>query len=270
MMNIQDHRISECWRGMSPNCGGALTNPTLLVMHFTASGGADPSGDIDWFMSPAAKAAAHFTVGRNGAIKQVVPLDIKAWHAGRSIWRGKPNCNGYSIGIEIDNWGKLTKTADGQMRSYTGAPVDPAGAAMLQHKHEASPCYWELYPQIQLDSVAGLVRLILARYPSITEIVGHDDIAPGRKVDPGPAFPMSRFVSLVAGRGDVAPAKRTVMASSLNARGGAGTHFDILGQFAKGTRVVILYDVPGAWAQVEGKLDNGKNVIAWVADQYLA
>jgi len=269
-MEIVNHRIPQCWQGMSPNCGGALTNPSLLVIHFTASGGADPSGDVNWFMMPAAKAAAHLIVGRDGTIKQVVPLNVKAWHAGKSIWRGKPNCNDYSIGIEIDNWGKLTRTADGQMRSYTGTPVDAGNATLLQHKNETSPCFWELYAQPQIDSAAELVRLILDQYPSIKEIVGHEDIAPGRKVDPGPAFPMSRFVSLVSGRDSIASVTRTVTAARLNARGGAGLAFDTLGQFTKGAKVSVLYDMPGTWAQVKGKLSSGEEVTAWVADEYLA
>jgi len=199
-MDITNHRIAEYWHGMSPNCGGELVKPSLLVMHFTASGGTDPSGDVDWFMSRAAKAAAHLVVGRNGAIKQVVPFNVKAWHAGKSIWRGKPNCNDYSIGIEIDNWGKLTRSADGKIRTYTGAIVDPAGAAELRHKHEMTSCFWELYSQPQLDSAVDLVRLILAHYPSINEIVGHDDIAPGRKTDPGAAFDWGALRKLLRGR----------------------------------------------------------------------
>jgi N-acetylmuramoyl-L-alanine amidase len=268
-MDIVDHKLKGCWAGASPNIGGTLASPTILVMHYTASGGADPSGDVDWFLNKQAKAAAHIVVGRDGTVKQVVPLDRKAWHAGVSIWRGQPNCNDFSIGIEVDNWGKLVKAADGQMRSYTGAAVEPARAAFLQHKNETSPTYWELYSQAQLDAVTEVTRAILAAYPTIKEIVGHEDIAPGRKTDPGPAFPMSRFVSLVGGRGDRPPIDRTVTVARLNARGGAGTNFDVLGQFTEGTKVAILYDAPGGWAQVKGKLATGEIVTGWVADQYL-
>jgi N-acetylmuramoyl-L-alanine amidase len=269
MMDIVGHKLKGCWAGQSPNCGGALVEPSLLVMHFTASGGADPTGDVNWFLSAQAKAAAHIVIGRNGAVKQVVPFNVKAWHAGVSIWRGRRNCNDYSIGIEVDNWGRLVKAADGQMRSYTGGPVEPASAAFLQHKNETTPSYWEMYSQIQLDAVAEVTRAILGAYPSIKEIVGHEDIAPGRKVDPGPAFPMSRFVSLVGGRGNEEVVERAVTVASLNARGGGGTEFDVLGQFAEGAKVTVLYDSPGPWAQVKGTLSDGKVVTAWVADQYL-
>lgn len=268
-MRIENHRLVPGWKSLSPNHGGALAAPRLLVMHFTASGGSGPLGDADYFLKPAAKASAHVVVGRDGAIAQVVPFNVKAWHAGKSIWRGVPNCNDYSIGIEIDNWGKLVRTADGQVRSWTGEIVDAARSVHLVHKHEAAPAYWEQYGETQLRAVVELTRLLLDAYPSIEEIVGHDDIAPGRKVDPGPAFPMSRFASLAAGRGDWAPIRRKVIASRLNARGGPGTEFQILGDFARGDEVEVIYDAVGPWAQVEGLLGTGERVTAWVADQYL-
>lgn len=268
-MQITNHRLNPGWHGASPNVGGALAKPTLLVMHFTASGRPGPEGDANYFLRPEAKASAHIVVGRNGKVLQVVPFNVKAWHAGKSIWRGVPNCNDYSIGIEIDNWGKLTRTADGQVRSWTGEVIDPGRAVELTHKHESRPCLWEQYSEAQLNAVVAVTRLILAAYPTIKEIVGHDDIAPGRKTDPGPAFPMSRFQGLAQGRGDAAVLTRTVIASRLNARGGPGLEFDTLGGFAQGSKVKVLYDAPGPWAQVEGALDDGKKVTAWVADQYL-
>jgi N-acetylmuramoyl-L-alanine amidase len=268
-MQIVQHKLSPGWYKASPNVGGVLDKPSIIVMHFTASGGAGPQGDADYFLKPEAKVSAHVVVGRDGAIRQVVPFNVKAWHAGKSIWRGVPNCNDYAIGIEIDNWGKLVRSADGQIRSWTGELVDPAKAAELKHKNEATPCLWELYGEPQLLAVVELTRALLQTYPSITEIVGHDDIAPSRKVDPGPAFPMSRFVSLVAGRGDTADLFREVIATRLNARGGPGLAYDVLGGFAKGAKVKVVYDSPDIWAQVEGVLDDGRTVTAWVADQYL-
>lgn len=268
-MQIVDHKLSPGWYRASPNVGGRLDRPSLIVMHFTASGGAGGQGDADYFLRPEAKVSAHVVVGRDGGVRQVVPFDTKAWHAGKSIWRGVPNCNDYAIGIEIDNWGKLVRAADGQVRAWTGEAVDPARAAELKHKHEATPCLWELYGEAQLKAVVEVTRALLQAYPSITEIVGHDDIAPGRKTDPGPAFPMGRFVSLVGGRGDAPVVTREVTATRLNARGGPGLAYDVLGGFAKGAQVRVLYDSPDPWAQVEGALDDGRTVTAWVADQYL-
>lgn len=268
-MQITNHKLDGCWKGPSPNSGGALTNPTILVMHFTASGGAGPQGVRNYFLNPAAKAAAHVIVGRDGTVEQVVAFNVRGWHAGKSIWRGKPNCNDFSIGIEIDNWGALTKTEDGKFRSYTKAVVPPALVTQARHKFDGVMRYWEIYEEKQLDALTEVTRAILAAYPSIKEIVGHDDIAPGRKSDPGPAFPMSRFTSLVAGRGDQPSVKRKVIASSLNLRGGAGMNYEVLGQLKSGDTVTVLYDAPGAWAQVSTTLGGQSGVIGWVADQYL-
>ena len=269
-MQITNHKLTPGWYKASPNVGGPLNNPTLLVMHFTASGGAGPNGDADYFLSPAAKASAHIVVGRDGGILQVVPFNVKAWHAGTSVWRGANNCNDFAIGIEIDNWGKLTRTADGQIRSWTNQVVEPGLAVQLTHKHEQAPAFWEVYGEAQLKALVEVTRLILATYPSIKEIVGHEDIAPHRTADPGPAFPMSRVASLVGGRDGGAVTTRTVIASRLNARGGPGVEYDVLGGFANGAKVEVVYDSPGPWAQVKGVLDDGKTVTAWVTDQYLA
>ncbi|HEX7884779.1 MAG TPA: N-acetylmuramoyl-L-alanine amidase [Phenylobacterium sp.] len=269
-MQIVNHMLKPGWYKASPNHGGPLEKPSLLVMHFTASGGPGARSDADYFLRPEAKAAAHIVVGHDGAILQVVPFNVKAWHAGKSVWRGVSNCNDFSIGIEVVNWGKLVRTEDGQVRSWAGRSVEASSAVELTHKHETAPCLWQVYDEVQLKAVTEVTRLILAAYPTIKEIVGHEDIAPHRKTDPGPAFPMSRFTSLVGGRGDAPHLTRNVIATRLNARGGPGTQFDVLGVFAKGAKLDVLYDSPGPWAQVEGNLDDGTKVVAWVADQFLA
>jgi len=259
-MKITNHKLDSHWYGESPNIGGRLNNPSILVMHFTASGGTNGKGDADYFKTKAAKTSAHLVIGRDGTVYQIVAFDHKAWHAGKSIWRGVANCNDYSIGIEIDNWGKLVRTEDGKFRSWTKAEVDPSDVIKATHKNEASPCYWELYDERQLKALEEVTRAILEAYPSIKEIVGHDDIAPHRKTDPGPAFPMERFRSLVQGRANRATLYRTTT-SNLNVRGGPGTNFAVIKSLPKGTRVQVLYDKPGDWAQIAD---------GWVNDTYLA
>jgi N-acetylmuramoyl-L-alanine amidase len=260
-----DHRLAPGWYRASPNIGGPLRDPTLLVMHYTASGGQDGLGDVDWLCRPEARASAHVVVGRSGDVKQIVPFDVQAWHAGRSIWRGRSNCNDFSIGIEVDNWGKLARNAAGEIVSSTGRSVDQHRALRLRHKHESAPQFWEVYDEVQLVAVAAVARLILDAYPSIREIVGHEDIAPGRKSDPGPAFPMQRFISLVEGRGDAPVLHRRVLSSSLNVRGGPGVRFGLVGEpLVRDERVEVEYDA-GAWARIKA----GDGRIGWVADQFL-
>lgn len=105
------------------------------------------------------RVSAHLLVSRNGALTQYVPLHKRAWHAGVSRFEGRERCNDYSIGIELE-----------------GADDIP-------------------YTSRQYASLARTARLLMQHWPAITlqRIVGHSDIAPGRKTDPGPAFDWLRF-----------------------------------------------------------------------------
>lgn len=265
-VRIENHRLNPGWYKESPNQGGALAGPTLIVMHYTASGGDTGQGDADFLASAAAPASAHVVVGRGGDVRQIVPFDRKAWHAGQSVWRGRPNVNDFSIGIEIDNWGRLAKAASGEVVSSTGVAVDPGKAVELTHKNETASAFWEVYPEAQLRVLVELTRLLLETYPTLNEIVGHDDVAPGRKSDPGPAFPMERFRSLVQGRGDQPLVRRTVNASALNLRGGPGTTYDKVGKpLKRGARVDVLFD-GGDWSRV--KVGDGR--VGWVRDEWLS
>jgi N-acetylmuramoyl-L-alanine amidase len=151
--------------------------------------------------SPAAKASAHFIVSRDGRIvNQLVDCNTVAWHAGESAWKGQTGCNRFSIGVEIDNGGACQKLGDGRFRSLaTGDIVDPANIVEGQ-QNGCAWNYWESYPSKQIDLVTTVCREILAAYPSIVDIAGHSEIAPGRKQDPGVAFPMDHFKSVLFGR----------------------------------------------------------------------
>jgi len=98
--------------------------------------------------------SAHILIRRTGQPIQFVPFHQRAWHAGISSFQGQKNCNNYSIGIELE------------------------GADHIPYAHE------------QYRTLANLITLLQQRYPAITQqrIVGHSDIAPERKTDPGPAF----------------------------------------------------------------------------------
>lgn len=112
---------------------------------------------LDWDAHPyyegirGLRVSAHFLVRRDGALLQFVSCEQRAWHAGRSAWRGREDCNHYSIGIELEG--------------LEGNTFEPA----------------------QYTQLARLLRALAARYP-IDEAVGHEDVAPGRKADPGAGF----------------------------------------------------------------------------------
>lgn len=100
------------------------------------------------------KVSSHLLIARDGTLTQYVPFDKRAWHAGRSSYCGRSACNDFSIGIELEGTDELP------------------------------------YARAQYVALAEAVAALRRRYPSLrsAEIVGHSDIAPGRKTDPGPAF----------------------------------------------------------------------------------
>lgn len=137
----------------------------LIVIHGTESGSAQQ--DIQWLCEPISKASAHVVIDRDGTIYELVAPEKRAWHAGVSQYGGKPNCNDYSLGIELAN------RCDGK----------------------------EPFPDAQLAAAAELVAEWMKEWPAITldRITRHSDIAlpVGRKKDPGPCFDYGGFLELV-------------------------------------------------------------------------
>ena len=110
------------------------------------------------------KVSSHLLIRRNGAIHQYVPFHKRAWHAGISSYQGRENCNDYSIGIELE-----------------GTNSTP-------------------FTDSQYTNLSQITRLLLSHYPHMNRqrITGHEQIAPGRKTDPGPFFDWSRYYSLLS------------------------------------------------------------------------
>lgn len=178
----------------SPNVGKGTLDPQYLVMHYTAGESAQSS--ISWLANPKAKASAHLVVGRDGSITQQVPFDRIAWHAGASSWKGRSGLNPVSIGIELDNAGFV----GGKPGAYVafGARIPDSAVLVATHRNETAPRAWARFPEVQLAAARQVARLLVQTY-GLREILGHDDIAPARKQDPGPAFPMERFRAEVMG-----------------------------------------------------------------------
>jgi AmpD protein len=105
------------------------------------------------------RVSAHAVIRRDGQIVQYVPFRERAWHAGQSEYRGRTACNDFSVGIELEGTDEIP------------------------------------YEAAQYDSLAALIRALLATYPTLSRdhIVGHSDVAPGRKTDPGASFDWARL-----------------------------------------------------------------------------
>lgn len=164
----------------SPNHGARDGPVDLVVLHYTGMWSAaaaldrltDPHPVAGRYAPPGAPAAepdallprvsSHYVVDEDGSVYALVPEDKAAWHAGVSSWKGRTGCNARSVGVEIVNGGHEFGLPD--------------------------------FPDVQIEAVIALTRAIMARHGvPPTGLVGHSDIAPARKADPGEKFPWKRL-----------------------------------------------------------------------------
>ena len=180
----------------SPNQSAGL-DPRLLILHYTA--GLTAQSAINWFSNRDASASAHFVIARNGAITQMVGLDRRAWHAGESRWGNRVGTNRWSIGIELVNAGKLRRTEAGEWISWASVKIPPEEVLVAQHKSETTPAGWHVYPEPQIAAALSVASALHAHF-RFEAVLGHEDVSPGRKLDPGPAFPLASFAGRIIGR----------------------------------------------------------------------
>jgi AmpD protein len=175
-IDITNGLLEEARQLPSPNCNERPpgTRPELIVIHGISLPPGEFGGDaIDRFFTncldcslhpyfrqvEGLQVSSHLLIRRDGEVVQYVPFTHRAWHAGVSRYRGRENCNDFSIGIELEGTDELP------------------------------------YAEPQYERLAEVVVCLLGAYDSLSadEITGHSDIAPGRKTDPGPAFDWPRF-----------------------------------------------------------------------------
>lgn len=146
----------------SPNFNDRKRPVSLLVLHYT--GMDDAEAAIARLCDPDAGVSSHYVVDEEGAVSRLVPEDKRAWHAGAGEWRGETDVNSASVGVEIVNGGHCY-----------GLPA---------------------FPDAQIEAVAALSRDIIARHAiKPSGVIGHSDLAPERKLDPGERFPWRRLAA---------------------------------------------------------------------------
>lgn len=250
----------------TPNHGAKLT-AEFLVMHFTAL--ESPQAAIDLLKKRETQASAHLIIGREGSITQMVPFDTVAWHAGKSFWDGRHGLNPFSIGIELDNAGRLTRQGS-KWVTWFGKQIPDEEVIEATHKNETSPTGWHAYTAAQLQVALEVGTLLVQTY-KLKDVIGHDDIAPRRKNDPGPAFPMMNFRGRLMGRAEDEVVVHEVTAT-LNVRSGPGTMNPTVpgSPLPPGTKVEIL-SKQGEWRRVDvlQPVNGQMDIQGWVHQRYL-
>lgn len=184
----------------TPNRGSEI-NPTVIVLHDTA--GTSFQGAIDWLCDPKARASAHIVISRKGEICQLCNFNVKAWHAGRSSFKGKSGVNAFGIGIELDNPGRLERASRSKVKHWAGRKYRIKWNEIEEKETEYhGNAFWMPYTEKQLDALQLVCSTLVDVYPLIEDITTHWAIAPGRKVDTNPLFPLSHFRAKVLGRRD--------------------------------------------------------------------
>lgn len=240
-MKIQNHRLVASTGETpvqvkdSPNRGEVIT-PQYLVIHYTA--GSSFSSSVAWLTNAQSSASAHLVIGLDGSIAQLVPFNRKAWHAGASQWGDLVGMNNHSIGIELDNPGRMRRVGSKWVSAF-GREYPDSVVLQATHKHKDAPAGWHTFTEAQLNACVAASHLIVTRY-GLKGILGHEDVSPFRKVDPGPAFPMESFRSKVLGRRDDLSDIFEVTTPDTNLRTGPGTQHEILGKLKKGDQVMFI------------------------------
>lgn len=275
-MKIRNHRLLNAADQApifipSPNIGGPI-RPRYLVIHYTAGGSAE--GCIDWFQNPASRVSAHLVIARDGTITQMVPFNRLACHAGKSQWGSLVGLNRHSIGIELDNAGQLILSGGQWVSPISRRSYPASDVTIAAHRNDppgAAPCGWHAYTAAQLEATRDVAQTLTKHY-ALTDILGHDDIAPARKRDPGPDFPMASIRARAFGRGDDQD-DRYRNTAELNVRSGAGTGFAILpgSPLPPGTEVEVLAR-DGIWWQIDvvSSVNGVMDVVGWCHSKYLA
>jgi N-acetylmuramoyl-L-alanine amidase len=169
----------------TPNSDFVEIIPEIVVIHYS-TGSVDAT--INTLTNPVNGFSTHLVIDREGNITQLLPFDFSAWHAGIGEWHGKSNLNRISLGIMLENYGRLRQNDEGQWYSRNKIFSDDE-VIVATHKNMYVETGWHTYTDEQIQTLIDVLNVLFDEYQTLEEVVGNDDISPDRRLDPGPAFP---------------------------------------------------------------------------------
>lgn len=206
-MKIRNHKIEGVEYQQARWIGGTIV-PEIVILHDTA-GSLTKGNSAAYLRDNDAKVSVHFVVERDGTIVQQVPTNRRASHAGKSSYHGEADCNGFALGIEIVNPGKMEAVRGrvdqarawwGQVFSADDFPIEARQTP--EHGHGL----WMEYPPEQIAAVVKLLEALFREIKTLKDIRTHWYVSPGRKTDTNPLFPLGAVRAKVLGRDDPADA----------------------------------------------------------------
>lgn len=255
-MHIKNHKLVGVETVKARDVGCAI-EPKLVVLHDTA-GRLEARNSVRWLSGNPGKSSVHFVVERDGEIVQMVPTNRRANHAGKSNYHGRAGVNGFSIGIEIVNPGRMRALDENGKRVETWY-----GEAFDAEQYRVSYCdteahgagWWMGYPEAQVLAVQNLLAALFEGVPGLSDIRTHWYVSPGRKVDTNPLFPLDQIRARILGRDDpiaseaddsaskAEPGKMVLVNSpgdSLNMRAWPSFNPNVIAAIPDGVRLPVL------------------------------
>lgn len=266
MLGIQNHRLTgpDVSFRATPNVGGAM-RPQFVVLHYTAGRTLESSVESLCTKKPQGNASSHIVLGRDGRIVQLAPFNAVTWHAGVSQWNGLDGLNHHAIGIEMDNAGLLHREGE-RCVSWFGKAYPDNEVVVAEHRHGGGVRPWHHFTEVQIERALQLCEVLVAHY-GLKDVLGHEDIARGRKVDPGPAFPLAAVRARALGRGGDVAVRLVVNAASLNIRSGPGAEFPKVAPALKRGAELVLLEAQDRWSRVA--VVGATDLEGWVCNDFV-
>ncbi|MBN2892893.1 MAG: N-acetylmuramoyl-L-alanine amidase [Bacteroidales bacterium] len=251
--------------------------PDTIIIHYT--GGNNLKAAVNWLNKKGVQASAHMVVGREGEVVQMADLNEITWHAGTSGYQfpdeTRTTFNKYSIGIEIANDGYLSKIDTKYINSFK---KEVAKEFVFEGEHRNYPRvrakYWHTYTDEQIKAVYEICAAIIKEYPTIKYILGHEEIAPTRKSDPGPAFPLDDLRKKMKVWIPTKPEPEKIReklplgtvgiaTTVINFRSGPATTYDTIAETVQKDEKVLVLSKIDKWYEVE------QDIEGWVSKKFI-